>query len=45
MQENSSFFLAARERVPAPAQKAGHHYLNWAELQASYVGFRCKPPL
>jgi hypothetical protein len=45
MQENSSFFLAARERVPTPAQTAGHHYLNWDVRQASYIGFHCKPPL
>jgi hypothetical protein len=33
MQENFSFYLAARERFPALAQRADRHYLNyWGEM-------------
>ncbi len=45
MQENSSFFLAARERFPALAQRADRHYLNyWGEMpsaQTAYSWFEC----
>ena len=40
MQENSSFFLAARERFPALAQRADRHCLNyWREPPSAQTAY------